>query len=603
MHEAIAATLTISRWEVKRSLTNMGRNVLPLAAVLFILLILATGFAQERGVHLQDGMYAMATDSPDLAAVIAQDARFRVSLVDANTLPAAGAGCDLVVAEGRIAAAETDRGRAALAAFSRDYARYETWVYTRQDDLFAAYPLWIDEIPVKSELDFLATQRGQAVGAVPRPGTQPVPEGGVEAVATPSASLDLSAESLRSELAAGAGEDSQVSRYTDVLSADPSDLAFKTPSQLSPPLPFDSIILIFVFIFPLYFTSQFFMMSIMNERVDRKAEILLTTPARPAQIIAGKALPYLVLMLAISLLLTLANGAPTAIMLPLLPVILFFLAFALFIGMVSRSFKELSFLSIFFSTVATSYLFFPSIFANVHVISLISPLTLIVLQVQGEGFGAMEYLYATSLFWLTSAVLFALCTANFTEERLFTHTRLLSTLRAFVGSALSLRRPHLSVFLAAACTIPFVFMAQLMLLVLLFNLPMPFSLVALLVGAAFVEECAKALPLYALARKLPGLLTWPRVASLGAAIALGFLAGEKALLLATLAQISESVFGAVLFTSLQVLWLPLTLHFTGIAITGAAVKLGGRRALLPGLLAASLAHSLYNLSFILGWWG
>jgi ABC-type Na+ efflux pump permease subunit len=32
---------------------------------------------------------------------------------------------------------------------------------------------------------------------------------------------------------------------------------FKTPSQLSPPLPFDSIILVFIFIFPLYFTSQF----------------------------------------------------------------------------------------------------------------------------------------------------------------------------------------------------------------------------------------------------------------------------------------------------------------------------------------------------------
>ncbi len=603
MHEAISAILTISRWEVKRSLTTMGRNVLPLAAVLFILLILATGFAQERGVHLQDGMYAMATDSPDLAAVIAGDARFRVSLGSAEALAPAMADFDLVVAEGRITAADTDRGRAALAAFSRDYARYETWVYTRQDDLFAAYPLWIDECPVKSELDFLATQQGQAVGAVPRPGTPPVPEGGVEIVATPSASLDLPAESLRSELAAGAAEDPEVSRYAGVLSSDPSELAFKTPSQLSPPLPFDSIILIFVFIFPLYFTSQFFMMSIMNERVDRKGEILLTTPARPAQIIIGKALPYLVLMLAVSLLLTLANGAPLLIMLPLLPVILFFLAFALFIGMVSRSFKELSFLSIFFSTVATSYLFFPSIFANVHVISLISPLTLIVLQVQGEGFGAMEYLYATSLFWLTSAVLFALCTANFTEERLFTHTRLLSTVRAFTGSALSLRRPHLSVFCAAACTIPFVFMAQLMLLVLLFNLPMPFSLVGLLVGAAFVEECAKAIPLYALARKAPGLLTWPRVATLGFAIAIGFLVGEKTLLLATLAQISESVFGAVLFSSLQVLWLPLSLHLLGIVITGAAVKLGGRRALLPGLLAATLAHSLYNLHVILGWSG
>ena len=40
--------------------------------------------------------------------------------------------------------------------------------------------------------------------------------------------------------------------------------------------------------------------------------------------------------------------------------------------MTARSFRKLSFVSIFFSTVATSHLFFPSVFANVHVIALVS---------------------------------------------------------------------------------------------------------------------------------------------------------------------------------------------------------------------------------------
>ena len=88
-------------------------------------------------------------------------------------------------------------------------------------------------------------------------------------------------------------------------------------------------------------------------------------------------------MVAICAGLTVYIRASPEIILPLVPVIFFFLANALLIGMVARSFKELSFISIFFSTVATCYLFFPSIFANVHVISLISPLTLIVLTVQG----------------------------------------------------------------------------------------------------------------------------------------------------------------------------------------------------------------------------
>ena len=148
---------------------------------------------------------------------------------------------------------------------------------------------------------------------------------------------------------------------------------YKTPDQISPPLPFDSIILVFLFIFPLYFMSQFYMMSIMNERVGRRGELLLSTPARPSAIILGKALPYFIGMVGISALLTLWIKASPLIVLPLIPVILFFLAVALLIGMISRSFKELSFISIFFSTIATSYLFFPSIFANIHVVSLISP--------------------------------------------------------------------------------------------------------------------------------------------------------------------------------------------------------------------------------------
>ena len=115
---------------------------------------------------------------------------------------------------------------------------------------------------------------------------------------------------------------------------------FKTPSQSPPPLPFDSIILVFIFIFPLYFTSQFFMMSIMNERIERKGEILLSTPLRTSSIIIGKALPYFIGMVAICAGITVYIRASPVNDLPSIPVIFFFLANALLIGMVSRSFKE-----------------------------------------------------------------------------------------------------------------------------------------------------------------------------------------------------------------------------------------------------------------------
>jgi ABC-type Na+ efflux pump permease subunit len=378
---------------------------------------------------------------------------------------------------------------------------------------------------------------------------------------------------------------------------------FKTPSQLSPPLPFDSIILVFVFIFPLYFTSQFFMMSIMNERIERKGEVLLSTPVKTSSIIMGKALPYFIGMVAICAGLTLYIKASWLILLPLIPVIFFFLANALIIGMLSRSFKELSFISIFFSTVATSYLFFPSIFANVHVISLISPLTLIVLTLQGTVWTVPDFLYSTSLFWLTASVLLYIGIKNFKEERLFSEKRLLPRLREFLSEILSRRHPYLSLFLLTGFSIPFVFMVQLMSLVLFFNLPMPYSLVLLLIFAAFIEEITKAMGIYTLFALDPSFLSWRNLAAACGATAIGFLVGEKLLLFVTLAQITESVFGSILFLSLGVLWMPLLLHFAGVLIVACSLKFWGRNGLVIGLVIATVVHCLYNLYFILGWIG
>jgi ABC-type Na+ efflux pump permease subunit len=593
---------TIARWEVKKSFTMMGRDVLPFAIILFVLLVAVTGFAAQTGMHLQDGMYEVGVDDPQIAELIASDARFSVYQADSFSLLNNRNAFDLVIVHGQVYAGSTERAKAAQKTLERDYAKYVNTVYNRESDLFAAYPLWIDVQNVKSELSFLSTQSGQYVQAAPSRAA-PVPEGEISTIPTPSASLDFTKEELRLELVKTSSKNTQISRYTEVLSAESTMGRFKTPSQLSPPLPFDSIILIFVFIFPLYFTSQFFMMSIMNERIERKGELLLSTPVASSSIIMGKMIPYFIGMVAICTALTLYVKAPLIILLPLIPVIVFFLANALMIGMLSRSFKELSFISIFFSTVATSYLFFPSIFANVHVISLISPLTLIVLSIQGSPWTVTDYLYSTSLFWLTGAVLFYIGMKNFKEERLFSEKPLLPRIREFLSEIMNRRHPFISVFLLTGFSIPFVFMVQLMSLTLFFNLPMPYSLVFLLLFAAMVEECAKAVGIYTLFATNPSFLTWKNLIAACAATAIGFLVAEKLLLFITLAQITESVFGSILFLSLGVLWMPLLLHFVGVLIVACSLKFWGRKGLVVGLVLATAVHCLYNLYFILGWIG
>ena len=410
---------TIARWEVKKSFSTMGRNVLPLAIILFILLILATGFVARSGMHLQDGMYLIATDDRELGSLLASDGRFTVFIEDGSALISERSAFDLIIVNGTVSQPFTDRGRAALTTLSRDYSQYLTSVYSREPDLFAAYPLWIDLQYVKSELDFQATQSGQYISVRQRSTEPPVPQGPVVQVTPPPAAIPYTADELRRDLQQETGKNDQIARYTSLFTQEPSYSSLKTPSQLTPTLPFDSIIFVFVFIFPLYFTSQFFMMSVMNERIGRKGEILLSGPLHPLVIIAGKMLPYFAGMIAASTVVIFTARASLLILLPLFPVILFFLAAALLIGMLSRSFKELSFISIFFSTIATSYLFFPSIFANVHVISLVSPLTLVILEVQGTGFTAMDYLYSTSLIYAASAVLLYIGAVNFNAERLY----------------------------------------------------------------------------------------------------------------------------------------------------------------------------------------
>ncbi|MDP2795883.1 MAG: ABC transporter permease [Methanoregula sp.] len=593
---------TIARWEVKKSFTMMSRDVLPFAVILFVLLVAVTGFAAQTGMHLQDGMYEVGVDDPQIAELIASDARFSVYQTDAATLGKNRNAFDLVIINGQVYSSQTDRANAAQKTLERDYAKYVNTVYNRETDLFAAYPLWIDVQTVKSELTFLSTQSGQYVQAAPSR-ADPVPKGEISNVPTPSPALDFTKEELRQELVRTSAKNTQISRYTEVLSSESTMGRFKTPSQLSPPLPFDSIILVFVFIFPLYFTSQFFMMSIMNERIERKGEVLLSTPVASSSIIIGKMLPCFIGMVAICTALTLYVRAPLIIILPLIPVIIFFLANALLIGMLSRSFKELSFISIFFSTVATSYLFFPSIFANVHVISLISPLTLIVLSIQGAPWTVTDYLYSTSLFWLTGAVLFYIGMKNFKEERLFSEKPLLPRIREFLSGIMSRRHPFLSVFLLTGFSIPFVFMVQLMSLTLFFNLPMPYSLVLLLIFAAMIEECAKGVGIYTLFAQEPSFLTWKNLFAACAATAIGFLVAEKLLLFITLAQITESIFGSILFLSSGMLWMPLLLHFVGVLIVACSLKFWGRKGLVAGLVLATTVHCLYNLYFILGWIG
>ncbi|MDD1673382.1 MAG: PrsW family intramembrane metalloprotease, partial [Methanomicrobiales archaeon] len=263
-----AAILTISRWEVKRVLTTTTRSVLPLAIVLIFALSLVSGYAAQSGIHLQDGIYRLGTDDPVLASLFSHDPRFTVFYVDTSSLREQGDAFDVTLTGGNAYAQSNERGAAALKAVSRDYDQYVAQVYSNQEDLFASYPLWIDQHYVQSELTFRATEGGQYLDIQPTQGN-PSPSGPVEIIPDPLPTLPLPEPDLRQEIIKGT-QNTPFNRYTSILKPESGLGNFQVPSQLTPSLPFDSIISVFVFIFPLYFISQFFMMSIMGERIDRR---------------------------------------------------------------------------------------------------------------------------------------------------------------------------------------------------------------------------------------------------------------------------------------------------------------------------------------------
>jgi ABC-type Na+ efflux pump permease subunit len=594
----IGAILTISRWEIRKVISLTTRPFLPIALVLLVLMVLVSGFDAQNGVHLQDGIYRLGTDDPTLASLFSGDPRFTVYCLDTGKLQSSQGSLDVLIIGGRIYARSTERASAALKAIARDYEKYVARVYSSQEDLFAAYPLWVDQQFIQSELTFQATEGGQYLGIRPARGT-PSPEGPVADIPEPLPTLPLPESQLRQEIVKTTQND-PFGQYTSALAPESGLGDFQVPSQISPSPPFESIISVFVFIFPLYFIAQFFMMSIIGERIERRGEVLLATPLRPVQIVIGKLLPYFAGMCGISLVLSYIVGGSLLLLIPLLPVILFFLASALLIAMLSRSFKELSFISIFFSTILTSYLFLPTIFTHVHVVSLISPLTLIILALQGEGYTVTEYFYSTSLFFITAGVLFYVAVVNFQEERLFGQARFLHRIREFVDAGISRSRPYLSLIFLNALLIPFVFMVQLLLLVVFFNLPMPLSIVLLITTAALIEEGTKSVGMYTLMVRDRSLFSVRSLLIASGATALGFLAGEKIFLFAILSQVTESIFGSVLFLSLQVLWIPFLLHFSGVLIVGVFLKYAGKRGYVPGLLVATVIHSVYNLMLIAG---
>ena len=616
----LAAVGRIARWELSTATGAVDRRTVVVGVLAILLVGGVVGAAALSGIGgvTPDGdIYRVAVDEDDpYAPVVEADERLAVRPPDAtlgveadvhvesHVQPTDEGAADDIAVDGwvSVTAVETEKGAAAAQTLRAAAESYNDRLMAAESNQSAAFPV---DVTLRYE---------------PRDGFEPAGEDPIDDsiddpddVATDDDALDGDEEPSDAERE---GDDPTLPAGD---AADDGGLAVPqlggsgglfggstagSPAEITPPFPFSSLILAFLFLIPMNFLVQAYGSSMLGERVNRRGELLLVAPVEPLSIVTGKTLPYLAGAIGVTALIALFVGGGIVSVLAIVPVALAFLA-ATFLGaLFARSFKELTFVTVTVSVFFTTYVFVPAIFINVTPIALISPLSLVVLDLQGEAVGVGEYLFATGPLYLVSAVCFWLGAGVYREEDLFSQKPLPA--KALDALAVRVSGPR-SVALLTAVFIPFVFVAELLAVAVLFALPIAVSIPLLLVVIALIEEVAKSVHVYAgfVDNRLEASV--PTALAVGAASGIGFFLAEKGTVVVQLVGLPELALGRAAFSSagvvgtaqlhwtflLALLLAPLALH----VVTAVISALGAhrnRRLYAIALVIATLVHAGYN---------
>nr|WP_264474886.1 PrsW family intramembrane metalloprotease [Salinirubrum litoreum] len=594
----------IARWEVSRGVGSVDRTtaILGVVSILVSVAVVGTVVATGAGgLALDEGVYRVAVDD---------DSQYHEVVKDRPALTAKPPGADdvdlRVLADGRVRPVPGQKGQAALAEFRAAVQAHNDRLLAGEANQSAAFPVLVD-LRYESRAD--VGSGGETGGGGDGGGTGSGADGG---------SSDGSGDTDFGSVGAGgggAGGDGDSGGSVGVpgfggglVSGGDSG----SPADIDPPFPFESLILAFAFLVPMNFVIQAYGSTILDERIGRRGELLLVSPVTPGDIVAGKTAPYLLGMVAVTTGIALAIGGGLLSVVAVVPVALLFLSATFTAGMFARSFKELTFVTVAISTFLTSYAFVPAIFADVTPIALISPLTLVVRDLQGGGATLVEYLFSTGPFYFGSSVLFLLGLGVYREEDMFTQRPVPLKVLDALDSRL---RGASSVAVLSGLFIPFVFIAELLAVAVLFALPIDVSVPLLLVTIAGVEEVAKSVHVYAGFEKARFERTVGVALVLGVLSGLGFFVGEKLTVVVQLIGLPELPLGEAAFApsgvgvagaggggpslafTLALLLAPLALH----AVTASLSALGARANLRwygVGLSAAVVVHAAYNLAVV-----
>jgi len=602
--------LRIARWEVTKNAGGVDKRTIAIMGLAVVAMVAVAAVAVAGGASgLDSGLYRVGIEeSSPYYAPAADDPAFLVQEPSALAVTRGNQELRFEGTELRNRPV-TQKEKAALGEFRSSVDSYNSRQMASEDNQTAAYPVAVSLVYLE--------QRG--VTATVQTGDGQSSSDGSSGSASGDGSTDGSSSNGGdgtdgSTGATPAGSDGGTASggLSGLGAGLTGGAASGTPSDIQPPFPFESLVLAFLFIVPMNFVIQAYGSTMLSERLNRRGELLLVSPVSRFDIIAGKTVPYLLGAMGVITAITLglrlsgltAGGGPVAI-LAVMPLALLFLSATFCGAMFARSFKELTFVTVTVTVSLTSYAFVPAIFTDVTPIALISPLTIVVRDLQGQAISLTDFAFSTTPPTLTALVLFGLGAGLYREEDMFTQRALpLKVLDALSGRIKS----KWSALKLSALLLPFVFVAELAAVALLFALG-EVSIPLVLVAVVVIEEIAKSIHLYA------GFASGRYRRSLRAAVAVGALSGlgfflaEKFVAIIQLVQLDDINTGEAAFVTgtppdgvspllvALLLLAPLVLH----AVTATVSSLGARRDRRSYAIAVLLAmgiHFAYNYTVV-----
>lgn len=598
--------LVIAKREVSRFRTRFSGSSRALIVIVLLMALAVSYFVAQSGFTLSRGMYTVGV-SPDGPQI--DDSRFSIVVMGPTTgySELQAKTIDAYVNGNLVIGRSDSRSQYAQGALKQYLDNRELNRIIDEYDIDRGFPLRIDAhyMVVNASQPQAASWMAEIIGPTnefqPDYTGEPTPDPGV----TPVTPVETTTDSaVREQLEAA--KNGTAGRFKAEMLTDNETLI---PSLYQPSVPLPQVILAFVYIVPMFFISVFFTSSFMDEKTNRKLNILMSAPVSAFDIIMGKMLPYLAFSLVVIVGVTLFLGGNLLLAIAIfMPVVLFIFAIYLMVALFYRTYKDQTFFSMAAITFVTGYLVFPALFAGMTNLSYISPLTLAVEMYRNVPFGStglFAYVLSTGPLYLVFVIAMFVGVRIFNEEYLMGYGRLHQKLGDAIYLSLNKSHQYLSVGLLSLLLIPVVFIVELIILTLVTNLQQIFMmLIVLLFFSALVEEIAKSAGIVALI-EYGKAVTIKRVLALSFVSALAFWGGEKLLLVVSIGFMPTSaVLDALNGASgtatsplmlVILLLLPLAGHFVFSTIVCLGTLKLGTKYYIVALLTGTLVHVLYNV--------